>query len=105
MEYPDGLRSTLLMVTEYLLVVILKKNMVLEVCTHLCCSSWLDLNYVESFQLVHSSCYAHVENQIERVRALVPDYQLLIFHLKINIVQMNILDTSKRYGGYGTVFL
>ena len=33
---PDGLRSTLLMVTEYLLVVILKKNMVLEACTHLC---------------------------------------------------------------------
>lgn len=31
-----------------------------------------DLNYVESFQLVHSSCYAHVENQIERVRALGP---------------------------------
>ena len=71
----DGLRSTLLMVTEYLLVVILKKKHGVGSLYPPMLSS-VDLNYVESFQLVHSSCYAHVENQIERVRALGTDYQL-----------------------------
>ena len=63
-----GCGQSLLMVTEYLLVVILKKNHGVGSLYPPMLSS-ADLNYVESFQLVHSSCYAHVENQIERVRA------------------------------------
>lgn len=71
MEYPDGLRSTLLIgdrvfVSGYFE----EKHGVGSLYPPMLSSA--DLNYVESFQLVHSSCYAHVENQIERVRALGP---------------------------------